>query len=52
MFKTGGFRGEIKKHLGIVPLLLGIPLFLGSLLGLANTLVWPEGFKYTSNPDY
>lgn len=42
VFKTEGFGGKIKKHLGTVLTLFGILLFLGSLLGLANTLIWSE----------
>ncbi len=42
MPKTGGLGSKIRKHLGVFLLLLGILLFLGSLLGLANTLIWPE----------
>ncbi len=38
----GGLGEKIKHHLGIVLTLFGILLFFGSLLGLANTLVWPE----------
>jgi hypothetical protein len=42
MSKAGGLGSKVRKHLGMFLLLLGILLFLGSLLGLANTLVWPR----------
>jgi len=42
MSKMGGLGSKNKKHLGMFLLLLGILLFLGSLLGLANTVIWPE----------
>jgi len=40
--KVGELESKIRKHLGMFLLLLGILLFLGSLLGLANTVIWPE----------